>query len=293
MEPDSHRHVEIKNPTEGGISSALRFFQGDEKFVFIFKKSQKLVSALYLVTGFFPDAEPLKWKLRSLGSKLLSSSIFLKDTISPRRDKAVLDIRDCVLEVTALFAVAKQSGMVSPMNFDIINREFSLLLDSIALAGESAGDNSGEIKGDFFAEKPALQTRPSPISEDSSSMQSKTGVPEIKDKSKESFSAPIPHTGLLDVEGGADQLRSSVLKGQKSENSFKEFGAVAVKKNSRQSVIINLLKRKKEIMIKDVSPLIEGCSEKTIQRELLAMVHSGILRKEGEKRWSRYSLARA
>ena len=44
-------------------------------------------------------------------------------------------------------------------------------------------------------------------------------------------------------------------------------------------------------MIKDVSPLISGCSEKTIQRELLAMVYAGILRKMGEKRWSRYSLA--
>ena len=44
-------------------------------------------------------------------------------------------------------------------------------------------------------------------------------------------------------------------------------------------------------MIKDVSPLIKGCSEKTIQRELLSMVKSGILKKEGEKRWSKYSLA--
>jgi hypothetical protein len=44
-------------------------------------------------------------------------------------------------------------------------------------------------------------------------------------------------------------------------------------------------------MIKDVSPLIEGCSEKTIQRELMSMVHNGTLKKIGEKRWSRYSLA--
>ena len=76
------------------------------------------------------------------------------------------------------------------------------------------------------------------------------------------------------------------------EKSLKEFGAISVKKNSRQSIIIGLLKRKKEIMIKDVSPLINGCSEKTIQRELSAMVHTGVLKRIGEKRWSRYSLAR-
>ena len=73
--------------------------------------------------------------------------------------------------------------------------------------------------------------------------------------------------------------------------TLKEFGAISVKKNSRQSIIINILKRKREIMIKDVTPLINGCSEKTIQRELSAMVATGILKKIGEKRWSRYTLA--
>jgi predicted HTH transcriptional regulator len=71
----------------------------------------------------------------------------------------------------------------------------------------------------------------------------------------------------------------------------KEFGAVSVKKNSRQGIIIAILKRKKDIMIKDVSSLIPGCSEKTIQRELLAMVQAGVLKKIGEKRWSHYVLA--
>ena len=42
------------------------------------------------------------------------------------------------------------------------------------------------------------------------------------------------------------------------EKSLKGFGAVSVKKNSRQNIIISILKRKREVMIKDVSPLIEG-----------------------------------
>ncbi|MEK6878241.1 MAG: hypothetical protein AABY22_01465 [Nanoarchaeota archaeon] len=52
----------------------------------------------------------------------------------------------------------------------------------------------------------------------------------------------------------------------------------------------SLIKRKKEIMIKDVVGLINDCSEKTIQRELLTLVDEGILKKEGERRWTRYSL---
>jgi predicted transcriptional regulator len=65
---------------------------------------------------------------------------------------------------------------------------------------------------------------------------------------------------------------------------------MSLKKNSRQSIILEVLKSKKEAMIKDISSLVEGCSEKTIQRELISMMRAGMIRKTGERRWSRYSL---
>jgi predicted HTH transcriptional regulator len=98
----------------------------------------------------------------------------------------------------------------------------------------------------------------------------------------------IPTTTIILPKNELIQESKEVLP---NSEPLKKFGAVSVKKNSRQSIIISLLKRKKEIMIKDVSPLINGCSEKTIQRELLEMVSLGLLRKLGEKRWSRYTLA--
>lgn len=290
MERDTNKNIVLKNDQGQGLSGPLRFFSDDEKFVFIFKKTQKLVSALYLITGFLQDGEPLKWKLRSLGSELLSSSILLKDGVS-KKDKAVLDIRSVVLEVTALFSVAKQAGMISDMNFEIVNREFSLLLNSISLSSESYGDDTSTLREGFFHVDQNVQAR---------AIKSETkDVPEendyLKDKNKISPEA-TPTTELLNIDEYLSHKKSephSESKVAKETSSFKEYGAVAVKKNSRQSIIIGLLKRKKEIMIKDVSPLIDGCSEKTIQRELLSMVHQGILKKEGEKRWSRYSLAKS
>lgn len=82
-------------------------------------------------------------------------------------------------------------------------------------------------------------------------------------------------------------------KGQQSidrARSLKDFGAISIKKNKRQDVILGLIRRKKEVMIKDISPVIDGCSEKTVQRELSAMIRAGLLKKVGDKRWSRYSL---
>lgn len=58
----------------------------------------------------------------------------------------------------------------------------------------------------------------------------------------------------------------------------------------RQNIIINEIKNKGQLTIRDLVGKIEGCSEKTVQRELLALVDSGVLKKEGERRWSKYSV---
>ncbi|MDB5194195.1 MAG: seg [Parcubacteria group bacterium] len=263
------------------------------------KKTEKISSATYLITGFFDDKEPLKWKLRSLASDLVSVSIFIKDSEVLREEKTLSDIRKLMLEISALFAVAKNAGLVSDMNYEILNRELDKFL--LALVGEGnvlAAQTSPVLSENFFFVPKELTASADTHIKD----KTESGREILKDAVSASErvareTAPRPDESAST--NGFQLLPSVPKKAEDSRGSSKEvrdanlkdFGAVAVKKNGRQSVIINLLKRKKEIMIKDVSPLIDGVSEKTIQRELLAMVRMGILRKEGEKRWSRYSLA--
>lgn len=64
----------------------------------------------------------------------------------------------------------------------------------------------------------------------------------------------------------------------------------SVQKDRRAS-ILGLLQHADRITVKDVSAVVTGCSEKTLQRELLALVAQGVLVKEGERRWSTYRLA--
>lgn len=211
----------------------------------ITKKTEKLVTAIYMLTSFFDEKEPMKWRLRELSNRLLSQN----------------ENHQIVQEVLSLLSVGKFSGLISDMNYNLISQEFSRLLPSaLTLHDLFSKDDAEPEATSKIAEKQTLYI--------ASSVQTlPVASQQIKDKIRESQPTGIERKPL------------------------KEFGAIAVKKNSRQSIIINLLKRKKEIMIKDVSPLIEGVSEKTIQRELLSMVSAGILKKMGEKRWSRYSLA--
>lgn len=332
MEKDINNNLSVKRVPEQALSGPIRFFSNDSEFVFFFNKAEKLISALYLITGFFQDSEPMKWKLRELGSELLSTSLLIRDGASADKDRAIVGVREKVLEITSLLAVSKNAGMVSDMNFNIINGQFSYLLDAVSLPSDAFLKGTGDLNQSFFEVERELkeatsmgqnsvvenvykeQSDQSTRIEESRDDQSQEGrgdkveVKGAREERNHNQGQSVVSTGLLDDFEDAHTRALNNLKGQNirehlsthrapepkrsSTNDLKEYGAVAVKKNSRQSIIINLLKRKKEIMIKDVSPLIDGCSEKTIQRELLAMVGQGILRKEGEKRWSRYSLVK-
>lgn len=58
----------------------------------------------------------------------------------------------------------------------------------------------------------------------------------------------------------------------------------------RRERIKTILEAKGEASIKDISEIISDVSEKTIQRELNAMIDENIVKREGERRWSRYSM---
>jgi hypothetical protein len=69
----------------------------------------------------------------------------------------------------------------------------------------------------------------------------------------------------------------------------------ALKKERRDQVKDIVSKNSNGVTITDIRRFAYGtlatCGEKTLQRELIAMVKDGILKKTGEKRWSRYFLA--
>lgn len=248
------------------------------------KKANKLASAVYLVTSFFGDQEPLKWRLRHLAADLVSVSLSLNNFLFEEREYSGLENRKVILEILALFGTARNVGLVSEENHTLLSQEFSKYLEFIGFpAAVAEKDGRAVLSESFFAAPYREIKSPSPAPE----------AP-VKDKI---ITPPQPQTPaqpkteyLPSVKSPRENL-SDRYQAHSEPKALKQYGAVSVKKNSRQSVIISLLKRKKEIMIKDVSPLISGCSEKTIQRELSAMVAAGILKKIGEKRWSKYTLA--
>ncbi len=59
---------------------------------------------------------------------------------------------------------------------------------------------------------------------------------------------------------------------------------------SRKDAIITILKDGVVASIKDISDVITDCSEKTIQRQLNTLIKDGLVKREGQRRWSKYTL---
>ena len=57
---------------------------------------------------------------------------------------------------------------------------------------------------------------------------------------------------------------------------------------ARRTEVLNIVSEQGRVSIKDISKIIRDCSEKTIQRELNALIQLGQIRKEGDRRWSVY-----
>jgi hypothetical protein len=253
--------------------SSLDLFQGAPRFAYIYKKTEKIVTALYMVTVFLSDNEPLKWKMRQLGADMLSIANSLKDKFSTERDDATHRLRSHVLEITSLLDIARWGGLMSAMNTDILKGELAEL-----------GKNS-DGPGDYGMNSESVLIDKS-FFED--------GMPE----------RPRDPMGGKPVAGGAIADRFSGMprstaqpKGQKMsqrtpsvEHHTQISAEKAEKKGRRRDSILAIIRRKGEVTIKDISLSMQEVSEKTIQRELLSLVDEGVLKKEGERRWSRYSV---
>ncbi|MDO8579346.1 MAG: hypothetical protein Q7R72_00545 [bacterium] len=280
---DNKENKKIESQDESS-RAVLSLFGENFHFVFVYKKTEKLIAAIYMITNYVRDDEPLKWRLREDALELLSLNIaFVEVPLSERR-KLLKKYKAISVEIISLAGIAFHGGLISEMNHTVLKREFENLL-SVMERDENRKANEENIilTPDFFGQ---THKSDAPVST----------VPQIDFLKKHNdvlYTSPrnslkghfqktsVPDIDLSRTEQKTEYLPKIPIKSDKS------FGD----KDDRKTVIIKLLSKKGRLNIKDFSQTIKGCSEKTIQRELLAMVASGVLRKEGERRWSTYSLA--
>src|ERR1035437_9903487 len=78
----------------------ISFFEKDSYFIFVYKKTEKLATALYMVTNLFSDSEPMKWTLRKKVSEMLSFILGYKNSVSGQVF-FITSVKDRVLNIVS------------------------------------------------------------------------------------------------------------------------------------------------------------------------------------------------
>jgi len=221
---------------------------------------------------------------------MLSEVSVLKDKNTQERSAILARLLSTVSEVISLLEIARLSGFISEMNYSVLKREYVFIKRQIELRKEIKSSVGKLTFADNFFDIPDARTLPVASSNRSTSV----AVREREDHSQNNLTANYAHQNIQ-----KEDHHKMSYKNQKDNNSpvcpREENNChserVNIIKNKRRDTILQILKDKRELTIKDISLKITDCSEKTIQRELVSMLHLGILKKTGERRWSKYSLA--
>lgn len=291
--------------------------------VLIAKKSEKLVTALYLVTDLMSDSEPIKHGLRKNAVALLSSMNALSQ----------LDVKDRVLElkmslksvteITSLLHVAVTTGIVSEMNGDLLMQGFRSLqlvlekkqpiftremlhVENEEELEQEASFSSAVNSTSYDALTPLSIARLHENAYDLrrtqeslrqaqilSKIESKGHTKEVSLKDKKEVVEKDTLDATVDAVKDFDPKTASthsVLMEHAARPVNHLASSFQMKKLSRREQILALFVRGVDVSIKDIAARIKGCSEKTIQRELNALLYDNVIERIGEKRWSRYVL---
>ena len=238
----------------------------------LYLKTNKLVTALYMVTDIIDKDEPLRNKLRTLGIEIILDV-----------HSATIDACSKISAIMSFLDIASAISIISEMNSSILRKEFLKLYQSIADSTDKTVISNRPINlSEFFATSPP-DVFPLPGGK-------KTSIGH-----KHPTRIGVQKGGTL-MKALSDRINPEVKSNTLGLASrVRDFNIV---KKQRRDDIINIIKTYEgNATIKDIREKINNenseppiFSEKTLQRELMSMIKDDVLSRTGTKRWSRYLL---
>jgi DNA-binding transcriptional ArsR family regulator len=235
-------------------------FEKDIRRIYIYRKTERLAKALQMIAPAFASAPSLRTRLDGISVALIDAAILPPNTVRAGLSRELLAL-------SSILSVASAGSMLSEMNAEIIAREAHMLLQEIA---------SYEEPRLFLEESPTLAE----LAKRAPDVRDLFSVARSLGETIPNNLSPKPATKSAEYKGHLSDISQNVTPKQ-------EVSAYS----ARQESILKIIKSKGPVYIKDISTLIREVSEKTIQRELQSLVNSGAIHKEGERRWTRYSMA--
>lgn len=270
-------------------------------FLFIQNKTEKLSAAVYMVTSYIADTEPVKSLLRvsAFSSAGHASHLALK-----QHSNQFHELEKDIVHILSLTKLSHSLGIMSHMNGEILTTEYNKLLGllraqkgqkhSPTLATHTEHDThhytkSAETKGQLFKGHVHSEIQNKIDTKNIREQSNKTIHQSESSESQFARSSTPSSVHNNRVESRIESMnKQTVYITPKKVVPKVEVAENKERRSGRQLQVLAALSTERELGIKDIAARIKGCSEKTIQRELNELTLRGKIKRTGEKRWSRY-----
>jgi len=241
-----------KNPSFG----VKRLAENNEYYNNVFKKTERTVSVVFYVLSHIPKTDTTSLQIDNISDRAMKVHEAALATLSLYEYEAKAKIFLFQQSLVALEGALRIGNAARVMTDETLH----LLLTEVDLVQRY-------LRNHFLLEQPIV------IGEFST----KTETPALASRS--SVSARRETSPVR-------QRRVSIPPGDISSDAHLVYSQLV----DRSTRIKTVLEAKPEATIKDIAEVITDVSEKTIQRELNSLIEKGQVKRQGERRWSKYSL---
>jgi len=221
----------------------------------VYRRAERIASAVVLLTNHIEDKEPLKSEARKASVEILSNILAIRDEMRSPNSPEVNNLKMSVRKVISIVRLLAVSGHVSFQNAEIVTEALDELLSFITASRRSNLSESVSI--------------------------SREDLIDVRDTQRFVQERAIEKTARSAVETG------EVMGVTPSANTDTSKAPAPI--SPRSQAILDVLQAQGELGIRDIASNLPEYSEKMIQRELAELVPRGKVKKTGQKRWSRYT----
>lgn len=215
-----------------------------------YRRAERLVAALFLLTKHIPADEPLRIETRRIATSVLPQILALRDQMRAVGSSRANEFHATIRLLISFMNMLVFSGFVSSQNAESASEALDDLGNFIAVAQRSALSES--VK---FSREDLLDVREV----------RKGHIKDIKDR---------------------QSIKDKLSLKDSGDVSYTEPLALP----ERAHGIMTLLRSGGDFNIRDIASNLPEYSEKTVQREVASLVGRGLVRRTGLRRWSRYSI---
>ena len=218
-----------------------------------YRRVEKIVAAIHLLTNHLPPEEPLRSVIRQESLKLLSDVLNTQFEMRASESSSLKQAKALIRKLMSLVQIIRVAGHVSDQNAGIIVGALDDLGDFLSSSQRSELSEAVSLDvHDFYDLKVPEAQRP------------RISDKVIRRRKQSRIKQYVP----------------SIAAGE---------GAPEIQ--DRRQEIVGVLGTRGQVGIKDIAVSLPAYSEKMIQRELKSLVTLGRVKKMGAKRWSTYALA--